>query len=151
MIHLQKQQSKSEQHKRRNNVQRFGIFNKVSCQNLEEIVIGIHKDSRIDVNPLDIKGSHTPSLGMNATNTTQRVIVKFVNRKHSEAMLQRKKDINQKSKVLVSHSLCPSIINIGFCGESAKNCREKVFFCLGAVVTLRITENNPTDKILHEK
>ena len=48
---------------------------------------------------MDIEGCHRLPLGRNTTNTTKRVNVKFVNRKHSEAMLQRKKDINSKSKV----------------------------------------------------
>ena len=107
IINLEKQQSKSEQYNRRNNVEISGISNEVSDQNLEQTVIGICKDSGIEVNPLDIEGCHRLPLGRNATNTTKQVIVKFVNRKHSEAMLQRKKDINQKSKVFVSHSLCP--------------------------------------------
>ena len=107
IINLEKQQSKSEQYNRRNNVEISGISNEVSDQNLEQTVIGICKDSGIEVNPLDIEGCHRLPLGRNATNITKRVIVKFVNRKHSEAMLQRKKDINQKSKVFVSHSLCP--------------------------------------------
>ena len=54
---------------------------------------------------MDIEGYHNLSLGRNATNTKERVTVKLVNRKHSEHMLQRKKDINIKSKVFVSHSL----------------------------------------------
>ena len=81
-----------------------GISKEVSDQNPEKTVIGICKNSRIDVNPLDIESYHRLPLGRNAINTTKRVIVKFVNRKHSEDMLQRKKNIKQKSKVFVSHS-----------------------------------------------
>ena len=33
-------------------------------------------------------GCHRLPIGRNTTNTVKRVIVKFVNRKHSEAMLQ---------------------------------------------------------------
>ena len=54
IINLEKQQSKSEQYNRRNNVKLSGISNEVSDQSLEETVIGICKDSRIDVNSLDI-------------------------------------------------------------------------------------------------
>ena len=106
IINLKKQQSKSEQYNRCNNVKISGISSEVSDQNLEQTVIGICKDSRIDINPLAIEGCYR-LLGRNATNTTKRVIVKFVNRKHSRVMLQHKKDFNQKSKVFVSHSLCP--------------------------------------------
>ena len=107
IINLEKHQSKSEKYNRRNNVEISGISNEVSDQNLEETVIGICKDSGIEVNSLYIEGCHRLPLGRNVTNTNKRVIVKFVNRKHSEAMLQRKKDIIKKSKVFVSHLLCP--------------------------------------------
>ena len=52
---------------------------------------------------MDIEGCCRLPLGRNTTNTKKRVIVKFVNRKHSEAMLQLKKDINTKNKVFVTH------------------------------------------------
>ena len=91
IINLEKQQSKSEQYNRRNNVEISGISNEVSNQNPEKTVIGICKDPGSDVNSLDIEGCHRLPLGRNATNTNKRVIVKFVNRrKHSEAMLQHR-------------------------------------------------------------
>ena len=152
IINLEKQQSKSEQYNRRSNVEISGISNEVSDQNLEQTVIGICKDSGIEVNPLDIEGCHRLPLGRNATNTTKRVIVKFVNRKHSEAMLQRKKDINQKSKVFVSHSLCPYYRFLwGKCKELQRKGRINQVFCLGAIVTVKIAENSSAIKILHEK
>ena len=152
IINLEKQQSKSEQCNRRNNVEISGISNEVSDQNLEQTLIGNRKDSGIEVNPLDIEGCHRLPLGRNATNTTKQVIVKFVNRKHSKAMLQHKKDINQKSKVFVSHLLCPYYGFLwGKCKELQRKGRINQVFCLGAVVTGRITENSPVIKILHEK
>ena len=54
IINLEKQQSKSEQYNRRNNVEISGISNEVSDQNLEQTIIGICKDSGIEVNLLDI-------------------------------------------------------------------------------------------------
>ena len=68
---------------------------------------------------MDIEGCHRLPLGRNSTNTVERVIVKFVNRKHSEAMLQRKKNINSKNKVFVTHSLCPTI---ALCRVSVRIC-----------------------------
>ena len=94
-----------EQYNTGNNAEISEISNELSDQNLEETVI--LKDSGIEVNLLDIQGFHRVPLGRNATNTTKRVMVKFVNRKHSEAMLQRKKDINKKSKAFANRSLCP--------------------------------------------
>ena len=147
IINLEKQQLKSEKYNRRNNVEISGISNEVSDQNLEQIC----KDSGIEVNPLDIEGCHGLPLGRNATNTTKRVIVKFVNRKHS-GMLQRKKDINQKNKLFVSHLLCPYYWFLwGKCKEMQRKGRINQLFCLGGVVTVRMTENSPAIKILQEK
>ena len=105
IVNLEKQQSKSEQYNRCNNDEISEISNEHSDQNLEETVI--LKYFGIEVNLLDIQGCHRVPFGRNATNTTKRVMVKLVNRKHSEAMLQRKKDINKKSKVFFNRSLCP--------------------------------------------
>ena len=95
-----------EQYNRSNHVE-ISILNEVSDQNLEETVTGICKDSGTDLNTLDIEGCHRLLLGTNATNSTERVTVKFGNKKHPKGMFQSKKDINKKSKVFVSHSLCP--------------------------------------------
>ena len=81
IVNLEKQQFKLEQYNRRNNVEIFGISNEVS--------------------------DHRLPLGRNATNTTKRVIVNLINRKHTEAIPHHKKYINKKSKVFVSHSFCP--------------------------------------------
>ena len=135
IINLKKQQSKSEQYNRRNNVEISGISNEVSDQNPEQTVI--------------IVDCHRLPLGKNATNTIKRAIMKFVNRKHTEDMLQRTKD---KVKVFVSHSLCPYYRFLwGKCKELQRKGRINQVFCLGAVVTVRITENSPAIKILHEK
>ena len=92
IVNLENQLSKNEQYGRRNNVEISGISNDIPDQNLEENIVKICKDSDINVSPMDIEGCNRFLLGRNSTNTTKRVIVKFVNRKHSEAMLQRKKD-----------------------------------------------------------
>ena len=135
IINLKKQQSKSEQYNRRNNVEISEISNEVSDQNLEQTVI--------------IVDCLRLPLGKNVTNTIKRAIMKFVNRKHIEAMLQRKKD---KVKVFVSHSLCSYYWFLwGKCKELQRKGRINQVFCLGAVVTVRITENSPAIKILHEK
>ena len=152
IVNLEKQQSKLEQFNRCNNVEISGISNEVSDQNLEESVIEISKDSGIEVNPLDIEGCHRLPLGRNATSTTKCVIVKFVNKKHSEAMLWCKKDINKKSKVFVSHLLCPYYQFLwGKCKELQRKGWANQVFCLGAIVTIRITENSPAIKTLLEK
>ena len=67
IINLEKQQSKSEQCNRRSNVEISEISSEVSDQILEEPVIGICRDSGIDVNSLDIEGCHRLPLGRNET------------------------------------------------------------------------------------
>ena len=134
ILNLKKQQSRSEQYSRGKNVEITRISNEASDQNLEETVIGICKDSGIEVNSSDIEGCHRLPLGRNATNTNKRVIMKFVNRKHSEAMLQHKKDIINKSKVFVSHLLCPYYRFLsGKCKELQRKGWANHVFCLGAV------------------
>ena len=101
---------------------------------------------------MDIEGCHRFPHVRNTTNTAKRVIVKFVNRKHSEAMLQRKKDINSKNKVFLTHLLCPYYRFLwGKCKDLKRKCRISQVFCLEAVVTIRVTENSPAIKILHER
>ena len=93
----------------------------------------ICKDSDINVSHMDNEGCHILPLGRNTTNTSKRVIVKFVNRKHSEAMLQRKKDTNTKNKVFVTHSLCLYYGYVwGKCKDLQRKGRISQVFCLGA-------------------
>ena len=58
------------------------------------------KTEDIDITHMDNEGCHRLPLGRNTTNTAKQVIVKFVKRKHSEAMLQSKKNINKKVRFL---------------------------------------------------
>ena len=67
IINLEKQQSKSEQCSRRSNVEISEISSEVSDQILEETVIGICRDSGIDINSLDIEGCHRLPPGRNET------------------------------------------------------------------------------------
>ena len=130
----------------------LGFQIKSQVKILEENLIKICKDSDINISHMDVEGCHRFTFGRNTTNTTKRVIVKFANRKHSEAMLQRKKDINSKNKVFVTHSLCPYYRFLwGKCKDLQRKGRISQVFCLGAVVTVRVTENSPAIKILHER
>ena len=81
-----------------------GISNDVLDNELEEKAIEICKDSDIVVTCSNIEGCHFLSLGR---YSTEQVILKFVNRKHSELMLRREKSISSKSKVYINNFLCP--------------------------------------------
>ena len=102
------QSSHSEVQADDNNEERSDIADDTENFDGDNIVIGEQEElpRKQKFKNLDIEGCHRLPLGRNATNTTKCAIVKFVNRKHSEAMLQRKKDISKKSKMFVSHSLC---------------------------------------------
>ena len=122
-------------------------------ENLGEFfkIVKICKGSDINIPSKDIEGCHSLLLGRNSTNSTKPVIVKFVNRKHSEAMLLWRKDINSKNKVFVTHSLRPYYRFLwSKCKDLQRKGRISQVFCLGAVVTVRVTENSPAIKILHE-
>ena len=92
-----------------------GIPNSIPDQDLENTVISICKDSGVEIDPKDIEGCHRHPLSRNSRGQDKRVIVKFPNRNHSEALLRDKKRIRSKNfnhlnasnKVFVSVSLCP--------------------------------------------
>ena len=66
----------------------------------------------------------------------------IVNRKHSELMLSWKKSISSKSKVYISHLLCPYYRYIwGKCKDLQRKGKVSQVFCLGVIVTIRVTEN----------
>ena len=83
-----------------------GISNEIPDEDLENNVIGICENSNI-INPADIEACHRLPLGRNSTTDNKRVIVKFVNKKHSKLLLHSRKSISSKSKLYINHSSCP--------------------------------------------
>ena len=75
--------------------------------NLEDKVIDICKDAGIEIGHMDIEGYHGLPLSRKNACGTKGVIVKFVNRKHSEDVLWLKKIISSRSTVFLSNSLIP--------------------------------------------
>ena len=104
---LEKSQAKVEQYSRRNNVEITGILHEILDNNLEGKVINICKDVGISIGHMDIESFHQLLLSRNKSGGAKCVIVKFVNAKHSEDMLQLKKIITSRSKVFISNLLCP--------------------------------------------
>ena len=103
---LEKQQVKMEQYSRRNNFEISGISNEVSDKNLKKKVIEICKESGIVLNPYDIEACLRLPSGRVNTSNSKRVIVKFANREHSEAMFRLKESINSRSNIYITLSLC---------------------------------------------
>ena len=84
---LEKSQAETEQYSRRNNIEISGIPYEILDYNLEYKVIDICKDAVIEIGHRDIEGCHRLPLSRSNTGGTKRVIVEFVNKKHSEDML----------------------------------------------------------------
>ena len=114
IINLEKNQAKSEQYNRRNNIELSGIPNDIPEDNLDKVLIDICHDSGLEIEPKDIEGCHRLPVSRYIRDSNKRLIVKFVTRKH-ETILQNKKSISTKDfshldangKVFVSVALCP--------------------------------------------
>ena len=120
------------QYSRRNNVEISGISNEISDENLEKKVTEICKESGIDL-----------------ASNSKRLIVKFVNRKHSEAMLCLKKSINSCNNIHITNSLCPYYCFLwGKCKDQQRKGLINQVFCLSAVATIKVSENGSPIKIL---
>ena len=133
------------------NVEISNIHHEIMDNNLEDKVIDICKDAGIEMGHMDIEVCYGLPLSSNITGGTKRVIVKFVNRKHSGDMLRLKKIISSRSKVFISNSLCPYYRYLwGKCKDLQRRGIFNQVFCLGAVVTIRASENGPPVKIYRE-
>ena len=80
----------NNQYVRRNNIEISGIPNSVVDDALEDKVISILEKIDVKVSKNDIEACHR--LPASKKNPTKRTIVRFVNRKSSEACLKSKKN-----------------------------------------------------------
>ena len=148
---LEKSQAKAEQYSRRNNFETSGIPHEILDNNLEDKVIDICKDVGTEIGHMDLERCHRLPLSRSNAGGTKRVIVKFVNRKHSEDILRLKKIISSRSKDFISNLLC---LYYGYLWGKCKDLQQRgIFnqvFCLGAVVTIKVSENGLLVKICHE-
>ena len=119
--------------------------------NLEDKVIDICKDAGIEIGHMDIEGCHRLPLSRNNAGGTKRVIVKSVSRKYSEVVLRLKKITSSCSKVFISNSQCSYYRYLwGKCKYLQQRGIFNQVFCLGAVVTIKFSEDGPLVKIYHE-
>ena len=91
IISLEESQAKSEQYSRRNNTELSGIPNDIPEDNLEKVVIDICYDSDLEIKPKDIEGCHCSPASRYSRDPNKRVIVKFVNKKLTEANAKKQK------------------------------------------------------------
>ena len=95
-----------------------------------------------------VEACHTLPERRNATNASNRVIVKFVNRKLAESILSKKftlsstdfSRLNINNKVYVNPSLCPYYRYLwGRCKDLQRRKMIHHVFCLGSVVAINLT------------
>ena len=142
VIELEKSQTKAKQYSRRNNVEISGIPHEILDNNLKDKVISICKDAGTEIGHMDIEGCHRSPLSRKNAGRTKRVIIKFVNRKHSEDVVRLKKIISSCSKVCSSNSLCPYYRYLwGKCKDFQRRDIFNQVFCLGGFVTIKVSEN----------
>ena len=91
IISLEKTQAKCEQYSRRNSIEFSGIPNDILEYNLEKVAIDICHDSGLEIKRRDIEGCDRLPASRFSGDSNKRVIVKFLNRKHPEALLRNKK------------------------------------------------------------
>ena len=111
-IDLEKNQTKSEQYSRRNNMEFSNIPSNIPDNQLEDKVIQICRESGVEVDQNGIEGCHRLPASRYSRSDNKRVIVKFVNWKHSESLLYKKKSISSRdfSNINISSKIFVSVI-----------------------------------------
>ena len=159
IISLERSQAKSQQYSQCNNIELSGILNDIPEDNLERVVIDICHDLDLEIDPKDIEGCHCLLASRYSRDSNKIVIVKFINRKHPEAMLRNKKSISNKDfshlnvygKVFVSVSLCPYYRYIwDKCKDLQRRGEIYQVFCLGGTIEIKVTKPSTAREILHE-
>ena len=149
---------KDEQYNRCNYVEFSDIPDTINDDKLEDTIMKACKDVNMDVSETDIEACHRLSIRRNATNVSKKVIVKFVNRKHTESILSNKftlssmdfSRLNINNKVYVNPFLCPYYRYLwGRCKDLQRRKMIHHVFCLGSVVAIELTDKSLPLKIYH--
>ena len=151
--------SKDRQYNLRKCVEFSSIPATTIDNNLEDTIIEACKYINIDVSETDIEACHRLPIRRNATNASKRVIVKFVNRKHSESFLSKTFTLsstdffrlNINNKVYVNPCLCPYYRYLwGWCKDLQYRKMIHHVFCLESVVAIKLTHQPLSLKIYHD-
>ena len=133
-----------------NNVEFSNFPNDIPDNQLESKIIKICRESGVEVDHNDIEGCHRLPISRYNRDDNKRVIVKFVNRKHSESLLYKKKSISSRdfsninipSKIFVSVSLCPYYQFIwDKCKDLQRRGKMYQVFCLGGTVSYKLLKS----------
>ena len=135
-----------------------GISNSIPDNDLENAVISISRDPGVEMDLNDIKGCHRLPLSRSSRGQDKRVTVKFVNRKHSEALLRENNGIVVRALIIWMFPITflsryPFAHITDIYGVSARICKGKarkiMIFCLGGVVCIKLSENGGPIKLYH--
>ena len=142
---MKKNQTKWEPYSGSNNLQLSGIPSSISDEGLENMIIKICKELRVDVKVRDIEGYHWLPLSRNSRSHNKRVIVKIFNWKNAEALLNNKKRMASMCQAFVSASRFSWVK----CKDRQKQGKVHNVFCRGGVVYIKLSENGSPVKLLH--
>ena len=129
------------------------IPNDIPDNQLGSKVIEICHESGVEVDHHDIEGCHRVPVSRYSRDDNKRVIVKFVNRKHLQTSLYKKKSLSSRDfsnihipyKIFVSLSLCPYYQLIWV---TVKDKIHQVF-CLGGTVSVKLSASGSPAKKFH--
>ena len=134
------------------------IPNDIPDNQPEDKVIEICRESGVEIDQNDIEGCHRLPASRYSRSDNKRVILTFLNRKHSESLLYKKKSISSRdflnvnisSKIFVSVSLFPYYRFIwGKCKDLQRRGKIHQVFCLGRTVSVKLSEKGNPLKISH--
>ena len=103
-----------EQYSQHNNTELSGTPNDIPEDNLEKVLIDICHDSGSEIEPKDIEGCHHLPVSRYSRDSNKRVTVKFVNRQHLEALLQKKNSITHYFLFICFTSLASAVLIISY-------------------------------------
>ena len=134
------------------------IPNDIPDNQPEDKVIEICRESGVEIDQNDIEGCHRLPASRYSRSDNKRVILTFLNRKHSESLLYKKKSISSRdflnvnisSKIFVSVSLFPYYRFIwGKCKDLQRRGKIHQVFCLSGTVSVKLSESRNPLKVFH--
>ena len=121
ILTLESEHNSLEQYGRRNNIEITGILDSVPEQNLEEKSANILNKISVNVSPKDIEACHRVDVSKNSSNKT---IVRFINRKHVKKALISRKNLRKSSSpncnIFINEDLTVKTNENAFLGRKLK-------------------------------
>jgi len=153
-----------QQYVRRNNIEIVGIPESIRQDELESKVIDLASDLSIQITKDDIEACHRLAKKSNDSNNgrrsePRRTIVRFVNRKHSEIFLRKKKNLKDRDLTYIGLNQHKIYINNNLCNYNrmlwgcAKRLFDKKLICrfwtYNGIITIKTSDDKSPDRISH--